>query len=70
MTNAENQWRVASSLRKKSRQNHHRCAERGEEIPLAYSVLDRQNAVDEYTKENTRLIHPDCDYKKQAAKGY
>jgi hypothetical protein len=51
-------------------EQNHRCAECGKEMPLAYSVLDRQNAVDGYTKENTRLIHPDCDYKNQAAKGY
>jgi hypothetical protein len=47
-----------------------RCAECGEEMALAYSVLDRRNAVDRYTSENTRLIHADCDYKVQAGKGY
>jgi hypothetical protein len=48
----------------------HKCAECGKPMELAYSVLDRRNAVDGYTAENTRLVHADCDYKGQAAKGY
>ena len=56
--------------REKWDEQNHRCAECSKEMPLAYSVLDRKNAVDGYTKENTRLIHSDCDYKAQAAKGY
>lgn len=39
-------------------------------MELAYTVLDRRNAVDGCTAENTRLVHADCDYKGQAAKGY
>jgi hypothetical protein len=47
-----------------------RCAECGKPLGEKYSVLDRRNAVDGYTAANTRLVHPDCDYKKQASKGY
>jgi hypothetical protein len=47
-----------------------KCAECGKAMELAYSVLDRRDAVDGYTAENTRLVHADCDYKGQAAKGY
>ena len=39
-------------------------------LPEKYAVLDRFNAADGYTKENTRLIHQDCDVENQAAKGY
>ncbi len=56
--------------RLKWEQQNRRCAACGEEMPLAYSVLDRFNAVDGYTKENTRLVPPACDYKAQAAGQY
>ncbi len=51
-------------------QQYHRCAKCGKEMPLAYSVLDRFNAVDGYTKDNTRLVHAACDYEAQAANKY
>jgi len=41
-----------------------------EPLPDAYAVLDRFNAVDGYTPENTRLIHQHCDRKIQAERGY
>ena len=47
-----------------------KCAECGEPLPEKYTVLDRKNAADGYTPENTELIHGDCDRKRQAAKGY
>lgn len=34
-----------------------RCAICREDIPERYTVLDRLNAVNGYTTENTRLIH-------------
>jgi hypothetical protein len=46
------------------------CAICGKELPETYTVLDRTNAVDGYTKDNTRLIHQDCDAAHQASKGY
>lgn len=47
-----------------------RCAHCGEEMPLRYSELDRKNAADGYTEENTELVHPKCHHARQAAKGY
>lgn len=46
------------------------CALCGKPLPEKYTVLDRFNAVDGYTKENTRLIHSECDAFQQESKGY
>jgi len=46
------------------------CAHCGEEMPLKYSELDRKNAADSYTDENTELIHAKCHQVRQAAKRY
>lgn len=46
------------------------CAECGKELPTRYTVLDRLDAMLGYNAANTRLIHPDCDYKAQEGKGY
>lgn len=46
------------------------CALCGKELPAKYTVLDRFNAADGYTKENTRLIHQECDVTYQKSKGY
>lgn len=46
------------------------CALCGKELPEKYTVLDRLNAADGYTTENTRLIHQQCDVEHQASKGY
>jgi hypothetical protein len=46
------------------------CAECGEEMPLKYSELDRKNAADGYTEENTELVHAKCHQTRQAAKKY
>jgi hypothetical protein len=46
------------------------CAICEKELPEKYTVLDRLNAVDGYTPENTRLIHQECDVAHQEAKGY
>lgn len=46
------------------------CALCGKDLPETYTVLDRLNAIDGYTKENTRLIHQECDVAHQASKGY
>lgn len=46
------------------------CAICGKELPETYTVLDRTNAVDGYKKDNTRLIHQDCDVAHQVSKGY
>lgn len=39
-------------------------------LPDKYTVLDRLNAVDGYTAENTRLIHQECDIEIQKSRGY
>lgn len=46
------------------------CAICSEQLPIRYSELDRRNAADGYTQENTRLVHGDCHRKDQAARGY
>jgi len=47
-----------------------KCANCHEELPLRYSELDRKNAADGYTPENTDLVHAKCHQERQAAKGY
>jgi hypothetical protein len=51
-------------------QQNGKCAHCGEEMPRKYSELDRKNAADGYTIENTELVHAECHQKRQAAKGY
>jgi len=47
-----------------------KCAHCGEELPLKYSELDRKDAADGYTVENTELVHAKCHQLRQAAKCY
>lgn len=47
-----------------------KCAHCGEELPVAYSELDRLNAPDGYTIENTELVHHVCHVERQKAKRY
>jgi len=56
-------------LLKWAKQNR-RCAHCGEEMEVKYSELDRKNAADGYTEENTELVHAKCHHERQAAKGY
>lgn len=46
------------------------CAICGKELPERYTVLDRLEAAHGYTRENTRVIHQQCDMKHQEEKGY
>lgn len=46
------------------------CAICRKELPTRYTVLDRLNAADGYTPENTRLIHQECDVSHQESMGY
>ena len=39
-------------------------------LPLKYAVLDRLNAKDGYTEENTNLICPGCDTEIQKTRFY
>lgn len=55
---------------KKWKEQRGLCALCKKELPATYTVLDRLNAVDGYTVENTRLIHRDCDVSHQKSKGY
>jgi hypothetical protein len=47
-----------------------KCAHCNGEMKISYSELDRKNAVDGYTIENTELVHAECHRARQAAKGY
>ena len=40
------------------------------DLPLRYSELDRKNAADGYTIENTELVHAKRHQERQAEKGY
>jgi hypothetical protein len=51
-------------------QQNDKCAHCEEDMPLKYSELDRKNAADGYTPENTELVHAKCHQARQAAKGY
>ena len=46
------------------------CAICRKPLPESYCVLDRLNACDGYTDENTRLVHQDCDVAAQRSKQY
>lgn len=49
---------------------HGKCAHCDEAMAIQYSELDRKNAVDGYTIDNTELVHAKCHQLRQAAKGY
>src|SRR6266571_2482991 len=51
-------------------QQNGKCAHCGDELLLKYSELDRKNAADGYTAENTELAHAKCHHARQAAKRY
>jgi hypothetical protein len=51
-------------------QQNGKCPDCLEPLPQKYSELDRKNAVDGYTAENTELVHAKCHQVRQAAKGY
>jgi len=51
-------------------QQQGKCAQCHEDLPLRYSELDRKNAADGYTIENTELVHAKCHQERQEAKGY
>ena len=46
------------------------CPLCGDPLPEKYCVIDRFNAADGYTLENTRLIHTKCDTEVQSGRGY
>jgi len=54
----------------KRREQDGNCAVCGKPLPDTYAVLDRLEAMEGYTVENTRLIHQDCDVKVQTSRGY
>ena len=47
-----------------------KCAHCGKDLPVKFSELDRRNAADGYTAENTELIHGECHRQRQAARGW
>jgi hypothetical protein len=54
---------------KRGEQNN-RCALCSNELPEKNVVLDRIMAMSGYTKENTRLLCRECDYKQQESRGF
>jgi hypothetical protein len=54
----------------KLREQNGICPICNKELPKKYAELDRFNASDEYTPENTRLIHHECHIGDQARKLY
>ena len=56
--------------RRKYKEQNGLCPICGNELPAKYTVLDRLNATDGYTAENTRLIHQECDQRVQAERRY
>ncbi len=51
-------------------QQQGKCAHCHEDLTLRYSELDRKNAADGYTVENTDLVHAKCHQERQASKDY
>jgi hypothetical protein len=47
-----------------------RCARCKKELPQRGAVLDRESAQVGYTRENTRLLCPDCDQAIQEERGW
>ena len=47
-----------------------KCADCGKPLPKSHVVLDRLQAMEGYTLENTRLIHQECDVKVQRSRGF
>lgn len=56
--------------RAKFKQQNGLCSICQKELPHKYTVLDRLNAIDGYTEENTHLIHQECDIEIQKSRGY
>jgi UTP:GlnB (protein PII) uridylyltransferase len=46
------------------------CAECHKELPKRGAELDRLNAMEGYTEQNTRLVHHECHVKSQEDKGF
>lgn len=51
-------------------EQHGLCAICRKPLPEKYAVLDRLNAMDLYTKSNTRVLCTDCDTAVQTERGY
>ena len=61
--------RVALKKAKRADQEN-LCALCHEPLPAKGSVLDRLEAMDGYTMENTRVLCPNCDTRVQTERGY
>jgi len=62
------QRRALKTFKRKEQGN--RCAECQNELPKTNVVLDRLEAMKGYTKENTRLLCRDCDYRIQQERAF
>jgi hypothetical protein len=56
--------------RQKRKEQEDNCAHCGEKLPDKYVVLDRFDAVQGYTEENTQLICQPCDRRIQEHRAY
>ena len=54
----------------KIKEQHGKCAICNKLLPKENVVLDRYEAMKGYTKENTRVICKECDYKVQKRRGF
>lgn len=62
---------MRTALKKKKREaQSNRCARCSEPLPAYGSVLDRLNAMDGYTDENTRVLCPKCDKEVQQERNF
>jgi ribosomal protein L44E len=62
------QRRALNTFKRKEQGNL--CAECRSELPPKNVVLDRLEAMAGYTKENTRLLCRDCDYRIQQERAF
>ena len=51
-------------------QQNNLCALWTKELPEKSAELDRLNAQDGYTPENTRLVHHECHIEQQRGRNY
>ena len=62
------QRRQLKEFKRGEQQN--KCALSSTDLPEKNVVLDRITAMAGYTKENTRLLCRECDYKQQESRGF
>lgn len=66
--NSTSQRKKLKKLKRERQDN--KCNICGCELPEKYVILDRHNAMDGYTENNTQLLCEKCDREKQEQKNY